>query len=115
MTVALKRLLTSAKFWTAIIGLVFTLGASLVAKYGIDASDAAIQQIALTVSGIFAVLLGAQGAAGVGKEAAELAANQTKTLAIEGKVLQTSAPADSEEIRVEVDASGMPKSDQVQR
>jgi len=65
----LKRLLSSAKFWTMIIGGIATAGATLLAKYGLEVSDAAISQIAITVSGLFAVLVHAQGQADQGKNA----------------------------------------------
>ncbi len=61
------------KLVTTVIGLVVTAVASLVAKYGIELSDATVSQIAITVSGLFAVLIGAKGAADFGKNAVEAA------------------------------------------
>ncbi len=74
MKEALSRILGSAKFWTTVIGMVMTAGASLFARYGLELSTEAIQQIAVTVAGLFALLLGGQALAGHGKEAAELTA-----------------------------------------
>lgn len=72
---ALTRLLSSMKFWTVIVGLVTTMGATAFAKWGIDTSDAAQQQIAITISALFAILLHAQGNAESGKEAAKIQAS----------------------------------------
>ncbi len=74
MKAALARLLGSAKFWTAIIGLCVTAGASLFARYGIEVSTEAVQQTAGTVALIFSILIGAQGIADHGKSAAEIKA-----------------------------------------
>jgi hypothetical protein len=64
MKEAVLGLLSSKKFITAIVALVVT-GA---AKYGFDV-DA---EVCAAVLGLFAVLIGAQGAADNGKEAARL-------------------------------------------
>jgi hypothetical protein len=71
---ALARLLSSAKFLTTLLGLFTTAGASLLAKHGLELSDATIQQVAITVSGFFGLLLAAQGATDMGKSAAAIGA-----------------------------------------
>ncbi len=73
MNAALSRLLRSSKFWTVIIGLVVTSGATLFARYGIDVSTEAVQQTAVTVAALFGILLHAQGQADQGKNAVEAA------------------------------------------
>lgn len=60
---AFTRLLSSAKFWTAVIA----LAAVFAARYGLEISE----EMTALVAAIFAVLLGAQGAADAGKEAAK--------------------------------------------
>jgi len=69
MNDALKRMLQSMKFWTLILGGVTTAGASMFAKWALDVSDDAVMQIAITISGLFAVLLHAQGQTDLGKNA----------------------------------------------
>lgn len=86
MTDPIKRILSSAKFWTALIGLVLTLFASLLAKYGLSVSDATVSQVATTIASVFAILLGAQGLADIGKSAELLrqsAANDNKNVTAE--------------------------------
>lgn len=80
---ALARVFGSAKVWTAIIGLIVTFGATAFARWGIEVSDAAVQQTAITVSAIFAILLGAQGATDHGKAAAQIAATTTTKTTVE--------------------------------
>lgn len=82
MKEALARLFSSVKVWTAIIGMLATAGASLLARYGLELSDAAIQQTAITVASMFAILLGAQGAADFGKEKAKIEASVTTTTTV---------------------------------
>jgi uncharacterized membrane protein YfbV (UPF0208 family) len=62
---ALKRLASSMKFWTAVIALI----AIFAARYGFEISE----QMTALVGAIFAVLLGGQGLADHGKEAAKAA------------------------------------------
>lgn len=62
MKEALTRLLTSAKFWTMIIGLIVTLGA----RYGFQVDP----EVMWMIAGIVAILLGAQGLTDMGKSAA---------------------------------------------
>jgi uncharacterized membrane protein len=76
---AIKSLLQSRKFWTTIIGGVATAAASLLASYGLELSDAAVQQIAGTIAIMFTVLVGAQGLADHGKEAAKTTGEATKS------------------------------------
>ena len=59
---ALTRLVSSAKFWTLVLGLLTTF----LAKYGVHVDDSTSQYIAMG----FALLLGAQAAADHGKSAA---------------------------------------------
>lgn len=59
---ALTRLVSSAKFWTLILGLLTTF----LAKYGVHVDDSTSQYIAMG----FALLLGAQAANDHGKAAA---------------------------------------------
>lgn len=82
MSDALKRLLVSAKFWTVIVGLLFTFGATLVAKYGLNSSAEAQQQIAATVAALFGILIHAQGQADQGKEAAKIAGPAVSNVAV---------------------------------
>jgi hypothetical protein len=63
MIEAIKALLSSKKFITAIVGLVV----AGVAKLGLNLEP----EIVASVLGFFAVLVGAQGAADLGKEAAK--------------------------------------------
>lgn len=63
---ALRSLLGSKKFITAIVGIVVALGA----KYGLALDP----EIIATIVGLFAVLVGAQGLADQGKEAAKAVA-----------------------------------------
>ena len=64
---AFRRLLSSMKFWTLILGVVATVGASLFAKYGLELSDSTVAKIAELLALGFGVLLGAQGATDLGK------------------------------------------------
>lgn len=63
---AIIRLLSSMKFWTVILGIVTALGA----KYGINVDP----EVYWSIVGLFGLLLGAQGLADHGKEAAKVAA-----------------------------------------
>lgn len=74
MKEALLKLFASAKTWTAILGMLATAGASLLARYGLELSTEAIQQIAVTIAGLFATLLVTQGLADHGKERAKIEA-----------------------------------------
>ena len=65
-----RRLITSMKFWTMILGGVATAGGTLLAKYGLSLSDAAIQQIAGSIVILFSILVHAQGQTDLGKNAA---------------------------------------------
>lgn len=56
---ALIRLLSSMKFWTAVIALI----AVFAARYGFEISE----QMTALVAAVFTVLIGAQGAADLGK------------------------------------------------
>ncbi len=67
MKQALTDLFSSKKFLTALVALIVTVGA----KYGLKLDD----QFVLGILGLFAVLLGAQGAADHGKEAAQINAD----------------------------------------
>jgi len=71
MKEALEKMLASMKFWTTIIGMLVTAGGSLLAKYGFEVSDATVQQVAITISGLFGILLFGQAANDHGKAAAE--------------------------------------------
>lgn len=82
MKEALAKLFSSAKVWTAILGMLATAGASLLARYGLELSTEAIQQIAITVAGFFGILLGAQGLADHGKAAAQLTAQSATEIAV---------------------------------
>ncbi len=64
-----KRLITSAKVWTVIVGSIVTGGAAMFAKWGLDVSDATVQQIAGTIALLVGVLVHAQGQADLGKNA----------------------------------------------
>ncbi len=89
----LKKLLTSTKFWTAIIGGIVTAGASLFAKYGLEVSDEAVQQVAGSITIMFSVLIHAQGQADLGKNA-----TPTITQSAGGDIVNpTPAPAPVEE------------------
>lgn len=68
----IKVLLQSKKFWITLIGGAMTACSALFAKYGLEVSDAAVQQVATTVTVLFTVLLGAQGLADHGKEKAKI-------------------------------------------
>jgi hypothetical protein len=59
---ALVRLLSSMKFWTMVAGLLTTLGA----KYGFEVEQSTV----LMIGTMFAILLGTQGLADIGKAAA---------------------------------------------
>lgn len=83
MREALLKLFSSAKTWTAFLGMIATAGASLLARYGLELSDEAIQQIAITISGLFATLLVTQGLADHGKEQAKIQAASSAVLARE--------------------------------
>lgn len=86
---AFVRLLSSAKFWTAMIALI----AIFAARYGFEISE----QMTAVVGAVFAVLLGAQGAADHGKSAAVVMASvpqPTTSLAVEGKLVETSTPTE---------------------
>jgi len=64
MKQAIIDLLSSKKFITAIVALLVAAGA----RYGLDLDP----EICATILGLFAVLIGAQGAADNGKEAAKV-------------------------------------------
>jgi len=64
---ALLRLISSMKFWTAVLGIVTALGA----KYGLKV-DA---DLYWSIVGMFGVLLGAQGLTDHGKVAAQITAS----------------------------------------
>ncbi len=68
------RLLGSQKFWTTIVALIATSSASILAKWGLELSDATVQQVGATVAILFGILLHAQGRTDQGKEAAKVAA-----------------------------------------
>lgn len=98
MKEALSKILGSAKFWTTIIGSVLTAGASLIAKHGLEVSDDAVRQVAITISGLFVVLLGAQGATDFGKNAAiENAKSMVPQQQVIGQILQTEVAAPASE------------------
>ncbi len=84
MTETKPALKSPGKLVTTAIGLVVTALASLVAKYGIELSDATVSQIAITVSGLFAVLIGAKGAADFGKNAVEAAKTPSTEIKLTG-------------------------------
>ncbi len=67
---ALLRIITSAKVWTALIGMVVTALATVFARYGLEVSTEAVQQLAGTMALIVGVLIHAQGQADAGKNAA---------------------------------------------
>lgn len=67
---AFVRLIESSKFWTAIVGVVVALGA----KYGLDLD----KELVASIVGLFAILVGAQGAADQGRAAAEIASGTTQ-------------------------------------
>ncbi len=71
---AIARIVGSQKFWTTIVAGVVTASASMLAKWGLELSDATVQQIAATIAGLFGLLIHAQGRADQGKEAAKVAA-----------------------------------------
>jgi len=91
---ALSRLLSSAKFWTAILGMIATAGASLFARYGLEASTEAIQQLAGTMALIVSVLLHAQGQTDAGKNAAATTAAIGPTPVNTNNVTVNEAPVD---------------------
>lgn len=62
----------STKVWTVLLGGLATAGASWLAKYQLEVSDAAIQQIAATCALLVGILVHAQGQADAGKEAAKI-------------------------------------------
>lgn len=84
MKEAFGRLLSSMKFWTTVIGMLLTAGSSLLAKYGFEVDDAAVQQIAITVSSFFGILLLGQAAADHGKEAAKTNATSNQFMQATG-------------------------------
>lgn len=91
----MKRMLTSTKFWTAIIGGLATAGASLFAKYGLEVSDEAVQQVAGSVTLLFSVLIHAQGQADLGKNATPVVTNQLAT----GDIVNPAPAAVAEEVK----------------
>ncbi len=66
------RLLSSMKFWTLVIGAVVTPFAAWLARHGFDMNDEHVAKVAQYLAGGFAILLGMQGLADHGKEAAKL-------------------------------------------
>lgn len=88
---AFKRMLESMKFWTMVIGLFTTAGATWLAKKGIEVSDETAMQIAITISGLFAILLHAQGQADLGKNAPPTV-NAPSSTAIAAPAAPTSVP-----------------------
>lgn len=70
MTTALKALFASKKTWMLVLGIPATVCASLLAKYGLDLSDEAVEMTAELMSIGVAVLIAAQGVADHGKSAA---------------------------------------------
>ena len=94
MKEALTRLLSSAKVRTAILGMVTTAGASLFARYGIDLSTEAVQQVAITVSSMFGILLATQGAADLGKHAALTTTTVTPAAAPPTTIATVESPAE---------------------
>ena len=75
MKTALADLLSSKKFVTMIVGLVVAIGA----RKGLDVDP----EITAAIIGLFAVLIGAQGAADHGKEAAKVKADGWKPIDVE--------------------------------
>lgn len=71
MKTATAQLLASKKFWTTIIGTILTLGSYVLAKWGLEVDDAAVQQISGSIAVLFSVLLLGQGLTDQGKEAAK--------------------------------------------
>lgn len=63
------RALTSLKVWTIIIGGIVTAGGSMLAKWGLNVSDATVQQIAGSMVLLVGLLVHAQGRADQGKNA----------------------------------------------
>jgi hypothetical protein len=85
---AIIDLLASKKFITALVGVAVMVGA----KLGLNLDP----ELLIAIASLFAVLVGAQGAADAGKERAKIeAANPgpTTSLAIKGELLETSSPA----------------------
>lgn len=89
---ALRRLLSSMKTWTLLIGLT----ATFLAKYGIHVDDQTAQYIA----GGFALLLGMQGVTDHGKAAAQITADANREAATD-----TSESPPTTAVMVNVDAS----------
>lgn len=83
MLEALKGLFSSKKFITAIIALVVAAGA----KFGLEVDG----EVVAAILGVFAVLIGAQGATDVGKEAAK--AKTTMIMLIAIACLSSTMPA----------------------
>lgn len=63
---AILRLVSSMKFWTAILGIISALGA----RYGFQVDP----EVYWSIVGIFGLLIGAQGLTDHGKEAAKITA-----------------------------------------
>jgi hypothetical protein len=91
---ALARMFSSAKVWTVIIGGLVTAGASFLAKYGLEVSDATVQQIAGTAALLVGILVHAQGQADHGKYAVRAVDSNTATPA--APVAETPAAATTE-------------------
>lgn len=72
---AIIRLLSSTKFWTAILGIVSALGA----RYGFQVDP----EVYWSIVGIFGLLIGAQGLTDHGKEAARIS---TKKVTVPNEV-----------------------------
>ncbi len=105
MKQALSRVLGSAKFWTAIIGLICTAAATKLSALGWDTSVEAQQQIAITVSAMFGILLAAQGAADVGKSAAIEASKAPPSQVAGGDIVnQNTSPTAAQVAQAIVDA-----------
>ncbi len=102
MREAFSRLLSSVKAWTLILGMFATAGASLLARYSLEVSTETVQQVAITVAGMFAVLIGAQGLTDAGKEAAKIKATSATTVA---ELAPDPAPA-NQTVVVQAPASG---------
>lgn len=90
------RMLASMKFWTMVLGLILTPCSALLAKHGFEVSDENVRLIAELVAGGFAILLGMQGLADHGKEAARLKGSSIE--GVGGNVtVVTAAPASKPE------------------
>jgi hypothetical protein len=74
------KLLSSVKFWTTIVGMLVTMSSSMIAKWGFEVSDETTQQIAITVSSFFGLLLLGQASADHGKSAAQTTATMHTAL-----------------------------------